>query len=396
MTRQTPLEELRFVDRAHVLAHGNPVGELTRSPAGEVTFRYTADYAGPPVATTLPAHGPPLSLPGGGLPPFFAGLLPEGRRLSLLRREVKTSMDDELSLLLAVGADTPGAVQIVPAGQHAAEPSPLADGDISDLDFRQIGAEIDRHAIPGVQAKASASRLTAPLTTSEERALLKIEPAELPFLALNESMHLRAARLLNLPVAQSRLVQDRHGVPGLIMRRFDRSVTENGAVVRLPLEDAGQVLGILPAAKYSVATEDLIRAVAGQCAAPVIAARNLYLQFLFAWLTGNGDLHAKNISILQREPGRWEVSPLYDVACTAVYRDFTMALPVGGRVSRIRARHWAELADFIGLRPAAARRADGIALRAAAAVGLHEIPLEGSPINGALREIRGRRAELEH
>ena len=35
------------------------------------------------------------------LPPFFSGLLPEGRRLTALRQAVKTSADDELSLLLA-------------------------------------------------------------------------------------------------------------------------------------------------------------------------------------------------------------------------------------------------------------------------------------------------------
>jgi len=55
----------------------------------------------------------PVVRPGGALPAYFAGLLPEGRRLSALRRAVKTSADDELSLLLAVGADAIGDVQVV-------------------------------------------------------------------------------------------------------------------------------------------------------------------------------------------------------------------------------------------------------------------------------------------
>jgi len=38
--------------------------------------------------------------PAGALPSYFSGLLPEGRRLGALRRAVKTSADDELSLLL--------------------------------------------------------------------------------------------------------------------------------------------------------------------------------------------------------------------------------------------------------------------------------------------------------
>ena len=40
----------------------------------------------------------PTIRPGGGLPPFFAGFLPEGRRLAVLRREVETAADDELTL----------------------------------------------------------------------------------------------------------------------------------------------------------------------------------------------------------------------------------------------------------------------------------------------------------
>ena len=57
----------------------------------------------------------PTIRPGGGLPPFFAGLLPEGHRLAVLRRDVETSADDELTLLLAVGADAPGdALPAVP------------------------------------------------------------------------------------------------------------------------------------------------------------------------------------------------------------------------------------------------------------------------------------------
>lgn len=395
MSGPAPLESLRFIDRARVVKGGALAGELVRSPAGDVSFRYLPGYGGDPVSTTLPLTKAPLFRSGGGLVPFFAGLLPEGRRLSILRREVKTSMDDELTLLLAVGADAPGDVQVVPAGQEPVAPPALAQGDPSRLDFGEISAEVDRHALPGVQPKISASRMTTPLATATEHALLKIEPIDYPGLVLNESLHLQAARLLNLPVAESRIVRDRHGAAGLVVSRFDRAWNADGTVRRLPLEDAAQLMDILPAAKYTVSTEDLIHAVAQRCAAPVLATRSLYLQFLFAWLTGNGDLHAKNISILQRTPGRWEVAPIYDVACTAVHRDFTMALPIGGRVSRIRRRHWDDLAESVGLRPAAAQRAIDIALRAAASVDLHVLPLQGSPINGALREIRARRAELE-
>ncbi|WP_414819923.1 HipA domain-containing protein [Serinicoccus sp. CNJ-927] len=37
-----------------------------------------------------------------------------------------------------------------------------------------------------------------------------------------------------------------------------------------------------------------------------------------AWATGNGDLHAKNLSVLQRD-GEWRVAPVYDVPSTVPY-----------------------------------------------------------------------------
>ena len=128
-------------------------------------------------------------------------------------------------------------------------------------------------------------------------------------------------------------------------------------------------------------------------AAPV-AARNLYLQFLYAWLTGDGDLHAKNVSVLQGTDARWQIAPMYDVPCTALYRDMTMALTVDGRHRGLRRRHWENLADAVGLPQRAAHAAMRKALSAADAVDLRRLPFEGSPLNGAERELRHRCGEL--
>src|SRR5262249_61698059 len=111
------LQQLRTVDEADVFKGGRHAATLTRTPNG-IEFRYRADWidaGAPPVATTLPVTPEPVARPGGSLPAYFAGLLPEGRRLGALRRAVKTSADDELSLLLVVGADAIGDVQGVPS-----------------------------------------------------------------------------------------------------------------------------------------------------------------------------------------------------------------------------------------------------------------------------------------
>lgn len=387
------LEELRFVTEADVYKAGVRAAAFRRAPSGEVTFHYLPEYDGAPIASTLPVSTEELTRPGGGLPPFFAGLLPEGHRLSVLRRAVKASADDELSVLLAVGADLPGDIQVFPTATAAYDAPALMEEDPARLDFRALTGAPDRQGIPGVQAKSSATMLTAPLPLRNRPALLKIDPPEYPHLVRNEAAHLTAARALRIPVAQHDVVIDRYGVPGLLVARSDRDASQSG-LRRYAMEDAAQVLGILPAAKYTVSSEEAVLALAQRCTAPLIAARTLYLQFLFAWLTGNGDLHAKNLSILQAPSGRWEVAPVYDIPCTALYRDFSMALLIDGRHTRIRARHWDAFADSIGLRPPAARSAQRLALTAAAKVDLAALPFEGSPLHSAQRELRMRRSEL--
>lgn len=240
---------------------------------------------------------------------------------------------------------------MVPAGVAPEDPRPLASDDPADLDFAALTASPDRHGLPGVQAKASASMVNTPLALRGSRALLIIDPPDHPHLVENEALHLAGARALRIPVAEHTVVHDQHGRAGLLVTRFDRERQPDGSFRRLALEDAAQALDVYPAQKYAVTTEEAILALAGLTAAQPVAARNLYLQFLYAWLTGNGDLHAKNVSVLQGADGRWQVAPVYDVPCTALYRDMTMALSVDGRVKGLRRRHWEALADAVGLPP---------------------------------------------
>ena len=391
------LQDLRFVRSADVYKNGLLAGQLARTGQGGVRFSYLADYlAGghPSVAVSLPLSETAVEAAGGALPAFFAGLLPEGHRLTVLKNATKTSFDDELTLLLAVGSDVPGDVQVVPAGEPPAEPAALADTSRpEELDFSFLANTVDLHGIPGVQRKTSASMLTTPLALRGHRYLLKLDPPEHPHLVENEAAHLKGAKALKIPVAKSSVIADRNGLPGLLVERFDRVRTADGVWHRLPLEDGTQVLGLPPASKYGVSSEQVAAALSGICKAPLVASRNLYLQFLFAWLTGNGDLHAKNVAVLGG-PGGFVMAPVYDVPCTLLYGDETLALPVSGKTKNLKARHWAEFADTLGLPQRAAAGANRTALAAAAAIRLEELPFGGSPLRGAQRELRFRRQEL--
>lgn len=327
----------------------------------------------------------------------FSGLLPEGHRLTVLKDATKTSISDELTLLMAVGADTPGNVRVVPEGSALEQTPVVAEfSSTAELDFSVLARTLDRHSIPGVQDKISATMLTTPVEFKNSAYLLKLDPRDHPHLVVNEAQHLKAARLLKLPVANNRLVLDSTGSPGLLVERFDREGVEGAdSPTRLALEDAMQVLNLPPASKYAVSTEQAIEALALQCQAPVLARRNLYMQFVFAWLTGNGDLHGKNVSILADLHGRFHVAPIYDIPCTLVYGDDTMALTVAGKAKNLKKKHWTELARVLGLADRATQSANQLALKAALTVDLSEVRFEGSPLRGAQRELRFRRMELQ-
>lgn len=388
------LPDLRYVQRADVYKSGALAGHLVRETHGALAFSYVENYSGQPVASTLLVEEGKFRSPGGGLPPFFAGLLPEGHRLTVLQRASKTSWDDELTLLLAVGADVPGDVQIVPTEEQPTEPQTLAAEAPEALDFSALAEAVDAVSIPGVQSKTSASMMNTPLALAGRRAILKLDPPQHPHLVLNEATHLRAATAMRISVARAEVVHDIHSRPGLLVERFDR-LSRGGMWTRLAMEDAAQLMNLLPAAKYQVSSEDVVLTVLDHVRAKPVAARNLYLQFVFAWLTGNGDLHAKNISVVESTTRGFSVAPMYDLPCTLLYGDDSMALTVAGRTTRLRARHWAEFADAIGLPQRAATSANALALKAASAVDLSELPFEGSPLTGAQRELRHRRYQLD-
>jgi len=397
------VEELRSVERAIVLKQGATAGSLQRR-ANAVVFAYAEDYraaGGPPVATTLPVRPDPVVTHApGALPPFFSGLLPEGRRLTALRSAVKTSADDELTLLLAVGGDAIGDVQVVPTVEGSTvgatvevEPravvSDWADVRFVDLLAASVGApsQIDRVAIPGVQDKVSARMIQVPVARANDRFILKLDPPEFPHLVANEAFFLEATRRSGIGAAEAEIVHDAEGTPGLLVRRFDRVSDPSGHVGMLAQEDACQVLARYPADKYRVTTEAVIGALAGVCRARPVAALVLLKQFAFAYLSCNGDAHAKNFSIVRGRETEWRPSPAYDVPTSHVYDDHTMALTLNGkRGEDIGRRDFIDLGGAVGVRaPAVQRALDELCER----VDLWISDLAGLPFGeGRLRKLR--------
>lgn len=362
---------------ADIYKRGVLTARLERHDGG-TKFSYVPAYlqsGRPAVASSLPLSPEPVLSGAGAAPPYFTGLLPEGRRLNALRRSIKTSADDDLSLLIAAGGNPVGDVQIVGHGElldpeeHAVEVDPRKPVDFDEL-LGDSGL-IDPVALAGVQDKLSAGMISMPVASAGRRFILKLNAPEFPHVVENEFIMFRYAAKLRIPMSRVQLMRDVAGRPGLLVERFDRVPLGDGAagdgdrVARLAVEDGAQVLKLYPADKYNVGFGTVCRALADYCAAPLPALRNLAIQAAFAWLSGNGDLHAKNVSMVQQPHGEWSIAPVYDIPSTVVYGDKTLALTLGGKRSGISRKHFLGWATGLGLTERTAVQAVELALKAA-------------------------------
>ncbi|AIY01985.1 hypothetical protein ART_2386 [Arthrobacter sp. PAMC 25486] len=416
------LEYAKTVTEAVIYKKGRAAATLTRHPSMGVVFAYRPAYlsdGGPAIASTLPVLDVPVSLGHGNVPAFFAGLLPEGERLAKLRWAVKTTITDEFSLLLAAGENPVGDVQIVPAGQAPQAIPPLLTvtktmQDIIFADFAAVPGPVDLSALAGLQDKVTASYRHDKDAT--RAYLLKFNDGSHARQVETEFLLLTKARALGIPVAEARLVHDGVGQAALLVSRFDRSPSGPLAV-----EDCAQLMGLVPSRKFSVPSEAVASAAINMCSSQALAARNIFLQFLFAWLTGNGNLHAKNISVLQQPSGEWRLAPAYDLQCTLAAeieqgfaagvpggiltelidgdpsRDPGMALAVGGSAGSrtgLNRKDWLRFGRSLHIPERLVAKCIDKAL-AAAVLTTAELPFERDVSAAVVRVLGIRRAAME-
>ncbi len=110
-------DEIKEICTAYVYQEKLFVGYLRRQEKGSF-FEYDDSYLKDcpddnyGIAFHLSTQNKRYESLGTNLHPFFAGLLPEGLRLQVLTRSLKTSADDLLSHLIAIGSDCIGDISI--------------------------------------------------------------------------------------------------------------------------------------------------------------------------------------------------------------------------------------------------------------------------------------------
>jgi serine/threonine-protein kinase HipA len=311
-------------------------GQLRREGTRFV-FAYREDYQGP--AVFLGWDLGQRRREWDAFPPAFDGLLPEGVLLEQLLAKHKLDKADKWGQLIAVGRDLVGFVSVLPEGS--------ADGPIGKFipgekrhkrvpieppedALRYKTAELVayhakhklRMSLSGVQPKVSAiySRKEQRFKIVETNGsyILKPSPQAFPGAAENEALTMQLARAagIEVPLCGWLKAHDASGV--FWIERFDRWGVANRNRIRC--EDACQVLEVPASWKYTGNLETLARMVREHCSNPRLQLVKFYQRVLFCWITGNGDMHLKNWSLIENGP-LIELAPAYDLLSTAVLLD---------------------------------------------------------------------------
>ena len=99
-------------------------------------------------------------------------------------------------------------------------------------------------------------------------------------------------------------------------------------------------------------------------------------------LIGNGDAHAKNLSLLHEASGALTLAPLYDLMCTLHYGDDRLAMYIDDvrRTNRVTIERLANEAVYWGIsRERATATIDGLLAQAPAAIAAARAETRGVP-----------------
>jgi serine/threonine-protein kinase HipA len=191
-------------------------------------------------------------------------------------------------------------------------------------DLEELAEEIIRQSvsIPGVQAKLSLHLFSDNPRKQEPRLTLVglwgnfiLKPPANPWPAMPEiedcTMHL--AELFRIPTVPHSLIRLASGELAYITRRIDRDRKTKRPI---HMEDFCQLSLKLTEQKYRGSLEGCARIIKLWSSNTMLDVMTFFDLALFSFLTGNGDMHLKNFSLVHNPSGMITLSPAYDLLST--------------------------------------------------------------------------------
>jgi serine/threonine-protein kinase HipA len=329
-----------------VYMNGYLVGEFTKSMTGSHLFSYAPQWL-----ETLGSRPISLSMPlrkqvykGDEVYNFFDNLLPDNmdiRQRIVARHDAQSTQ--AFDLLVKVGQDSVGALQLLPHQQTAPnvrriESKPLSDkalekilkGYQSDIPLGMLKEEDDfRISLAGAQEKTALLNLQGkwhlPIKATPTSHIIKLPIGQIKSHSHtidmsgsieNEYLCMMIVREFGLATPPCSILKA-GGMTALAVERFDRKWATDGSwLMRLPQEDFCQTLNFPSAKKYESHGGPGIKEIMSYLLGSKNAEQDRFdfikSQVLF-WLLAATDGHAKNFSLFIEVGGGYRLTPFYDI-----------------------------------------------------------------------------------
>ena len=223
-------------------------------------------------------------------------------------------------------------------GTSTAPELPYSRDNMSDLASKVIKTST---SVTGVQAKLTLeidkgkknepSRFT--IVGLWGNYMLKPQSPQYRGLPELEDVTMKMAEIAKIKTARHSLIRFSDGELGYITLRMDRG--KKGQ--KYSMLDMCQLTNRLTEHKYLGSYEQLAQTVIKYSKAPYLDVQKFWELVLFAWITGNSDMHCKNFSLLDEGEG-YLLSPAYDLLAVLLADpndndELAMPVFVGGKTT---------------------------------------------------------------
>lgn len=214
----------------------------------------------------------------------------------------------------------------------------------------EINKNAGRMSISGVQIKAlikvNKKSKTIEFVQSGSTHILKPEPGGYPELPQNENLCMcLAENAAGFNVPPHGLFYMADGKICYIVKRFDRDPKGQ----KVHVEDMAQLLDMPSDSKYESSIEKVGNAILKFSKIPYLDLIDFFERILFCFLTGNGDMHLKNWSMIEQSPDYWQLAPCYDLISSKIYLpdEDESALIVNGKRNRLNLNDFIQLGYYL-------------------------------------------------
>lgn len=325
-------------------------------------FTYDSQYLSNPLAKAIS-----LTLPlqektyiSKGLFPFFDGLIPEGYLLDKVVDNWDLKYNDRFGLLLVACKDCIGDVTIRNQidsldylnYEYNTKCTINTSSSLSKIDITQkklkelFDSSINNgYTVPGVQKKVSFCVFHE--NSYLNSFILKPQTSEYANLPEYEDLGMRLANCVGINTIPHALISINNQY-AYITKRIDREYYSNGCN-KYAMEDFCQLANHLTIDKYKSSYEYCGKIITKYSSRPGVDIVEMFYRIIFSYVIGNSDMHLKNFSLIENEPGnrKFILSEAYDMLpVNAILPEDTeqMALTVNGKKKNILYKDFIQLA----------------------------------------------------